>query len=103
MSKEKLGKKLQSDPKFIPFNNGFDYQFVKTYIQNNKEEIKDINLIIKALSTVFFNQYFIELKDNFNKVIEQKSLAKDYTIQEKLIYPILHFSGLCTMNGRIIQ
>lgn len=72
-------------------------------IQNNKEEIKDINLIIKALSTVFFNQYFIELKDNFNKVIEQKSLAKDYTIQEKLIYPILHFSGLCTMNGRIIQ
>jgi len=77
MPKEKLYKKLQSDPIFIPFNNGFDYQYVKTYIQDNKEKINDINLIIKALSTVFFNQYFIELKDNFNKVVGRKSLSKD--------------------------
>lgn len=76
-----LLKKLFSDPRFIPFNDKFDYNHIQTYIKENKDSFSDINLVIKSLSTVFFNQYYKEIKENIDKKISIISRSKEELIE----------------------
>jgi hypothetical protein len=76
-----LLKKLFSDPRFIPFNDKFDYNHIQTYIKENKDSFSDINLVIKSLSTIFFNQYYKEIKENIDNKISEVSRSKDELVE----------------------
>lgn len=81
MLDKNLYKKLLSDPKFIPFNNHFDYTHIQGFIKDNKEKFTDIKLVEKALSTVFFNQHYQDLRSNIEEKIKMISLSKNELIE----------------------
>lgn len=72
-----LHKKLLSDPKFIPFNKQFDYSYIQGFIKDNKENFSDIKLVTKALSTIFFNQHYQEIRSNIEEKLKLISLCKN--------------------------
>jgi hypothetical protein len=85
MINKELDKKLKSDSKFIPFNDKFDYDYVKNYLNNKKNDNIDLELTAKALTTNIFNLYYVGLKNSFNSMIESTLLSNE-TIAEILIF-----------------
>lgn len=75
MSKNELLKKLKSDSRFIPFNQNYDFENLKKYISEN-EENTNYDSKIKALSSIFFNQYYIKLTEYFKHVVDISGLTK---------------------------
>lgn len=76
-----LQKRLKGDLRFIPYNDKFDYEYVKNYIHKNKDKICDWELAHKALSTMFFNLYYTELIDQCSSLIDRTTLSKQSIVE----------------------
>lgn len=76
MSRNKLEKKLQSDPKFIPYNPNFDYEFITEYLKKIPVEKIDLNQSKKAINSIVFNGYYKKLQEFFSIAYERNKLKK---------------------------
>jgi len=84
MSNKKLQKKLKSDPRFIPYNEKYDFDYVLSYLKKTVKSKTGTYLEHNALNSSFFNPYFIGLKDYYNEVVESNKLSL-YSFLELII------------------
>ena len=84
MSKSKLQKKLKSDPRFIPYNEKYDFDYVLEHLKKTINSDESLNLKHNALNSSFFNPYYKDLKRYYNEIINRNNLSKE-TILELLI------------------
>lgn len=75
MSRKKLLKKIQSDSRFLPFNNKYDFEYVLKYLDEIKSDEYEA-LKLTTLCTVFLNPYFIELKNYISEINDRNKLSK---------------------------
>lgn len=75
MSKNELLKKIKSDSRFMPFNENYDFEYIRKYI-SGIEESTDYDGKIKAVTSIFFNQYYNHLNEYFTYVIDNSELSK---------------------------
>jgi hypothetical protein len=79
MSETKLQKKLKSDPRFIPYNEKYDFDYVLNYLKKTVKSKNGSYIEHNALNSTFFNPYFIGLKDYFKEVTKRNNLSsKDF-------------------------
>ena len=76
MSRNKLEKKLQSDPKFIPYNPNFDYEYIRQYLKKLPIEKIDLDQSKKAINSIVFNGYYKKLQEFFSIAYERNKLKK---------------------------
>lgn len=79
-----LEKKLQSDPKVMPFNNNYDSDYILGYLKKNRAEFENKETLTKILSTLVFNGYYKDFKENLNQKLEEVNLSEE-TLCEVLI------------------
>ncbi len=84
MSKSKLQKKLKSDPRFIPYNEKYDFQYVLGYLKKTINSDESIDIKHNALNSSFFNPYYKDLKHYYKEIVDRNSLSKE-TFLELLI------------------
>jgi hypothetical protein len=77
MPESKLSKKLKSDPRFIPYNEKYDYNYIFEYIKKTRDSNENIHLIHNALNSVFFNRYYKDLKLYYDGIIKENNLSKN--------------------------
>jgi len=75
MSETKLQKKLKSDPRFIPYNEGYDFDYVLNYLKKTVKSKNGSYIEHNALNSSFFNPYYIGLKDYFQEVTKRNNLS----------------------------
>jgi hypothetical protein len=80
----KIKKKLKSDIRFIPFNDKYDFKYIAQYLKNYNSTDDTLYLESNALNSVFFNKYYVQIKDYFNTVINRNKLSKN-TFSELII------------------
>ena len=76
MSK-KLDKKLKSDPKFIPYNQSYDFQHIQRFLKKNITTDDKKHLEQNALCSRYFNIYYKGLKDYYSKVTQFNKLSNN--------------------------
>lgn len=81
MIDSKLSKKLRNDPRFIPFNDKFDFKFILEYIKKNEKGSIDLNDKIKALTTIFFSQYYESFRNYFSEITDRTQLSKSIFLE----------------------
>ncbi len=77
MSKGKLDKKLKSDPKFIPFNEKYDFDYVLEFLQKTKDSNDNWDDKFNALNSNIFNSYFVGIKDTFENITNENDISKE--------------------------
>lgn len=75
MSEKKLQQKLKSDPRFIPYNEKYDFDYILSYLKKTIKSKTGNYLEHNALNSSFFNPYFIGLKDYYNEIIGSNKLC----------------------------
>lgn len=75
MSEIKLQKKLKSDPRFIPYNENYDFDYILSYLKKTVKSKTGNYLEHNALNSSFFNPYFIGLKNYYNEIIGNNKLS----------------------------
>ncbi len=75
MSEKKLQKKLKSDPRFIPYNEKYDFDYVLSYLKKTVKSKTVSYIEHNALNSSFFNSYFLGLKDYYNEIIGSNKLS----------------------------
>lgn len=79
MSETKLQKKLKRDPRFIPYNEKYDFDYVLNYLKKTVKSKTDSYVEHNALNSSFFNPYFTEYKEYFKEITKGNDLAlKDF-------------------------
>jgi hypothetical protein len=84
MEKSKLQKKLKSDPRFIPYNEKYDFDYILEYLKETIDSDESSDLKHNALNSSFFNPYYKDLKHYYQEIIDRNTLSKE-TFLELLI------------------
>lgn len=77
MSDTKLQKKLKSDPRFIPYNENYDFDYVLEYLKKTVNSKNGSFLEHNALNSSFFNPYFLSIKEYYNQIIAKNNLSSE--------------------------
>jgi hypothetical protein len=77
MSEKKLNKKLKTDPRFIPYNENYDFNYVLKYLKKTVDSDDSLYLKNNALNSSFFNTYYKDLKLYYNEIIERNDLSRN--------------------------
>ena len=77
MAKDKLLKKLKTDPRFLPYNEKYDFEHILEYLQKTIDPDENLSHKENALNSLFFNNYYKEFKLYYNEIIAQNNLSKD--------------------------
>jgi len=77
MVKDKLLKKLMSDPRFLPYNEKYDFEYILEYIKKTIDPDENSSHKYNALNSLFFNNYYKEFKLYYNEITTQNNLSKD--------------------------
>lgn len=72
---KKLDKKLKGDPRFIPYCDKFDYDYARNYLNQKDSGVIDIDLSIKAYSTIIFNNYYKEFQNYYKEILDRTKLS----------------------------
>lgn len=75
MSETKLQKKLKRDPRFIPYNEKYDFDYVLNYLKKTVKSKTGSYVEHNALNSSFFNPYFTEYKEYFKEITKRNDIA----------------------------
>lgn len=84
MAQSKLQKRLKSDPRFIPYNEKYDFNYVLEYLKKTINSDENIDLKHNALNSSLFNNYYNHLKHYYKEIVDRNNLSKK-TFLELLI------------------
>lgn len=80
MTEEKLIKKIKGDPRFNPFNDRFDYDYIHAVLKHCLDDYGS-DIRTKIMSMPAYNQYYLELKRLSTKYIVANGLSKNSTLE----------------------
>lgn len=75
MTETRLLKKLKTDPRFIPYNEKYDFDYILNYLKKTIKPETTTCVENNALNSSFFNPYFIGFKEYFDEVTEKNNLS----------------------------
>lgn len=77
MSKKELQNKLKNDPRFNPYSQKYDFNYVLDFVRRSNVSNEDSYMQHNVLSSIFFNQYYKDLNKYFTEIIRINKLSKN--------------------------
>lgn len=90
MSNKKLLQKLKTDPKFLPYNENYDFKHVLNYLKEVTVTEDCTHYKHNALNSIFFNKYYQGFKEYLYEIIDKSKLSKETFLEV--------FITLCNRN-----
>ncbi|MFA7326353.1 MAG: hypothetical protein WC121_06785 [Candidatus Kapaibacterium sp.] len=77
MSIKKLKNKLKNDQRFFPYNQNYDFKYIKEYLETNNLLESNSQISQNVLCSIYFNKYFKYFKELYFHTFEVNQTPTD--------------------------